>query len=368
MVERQRKNAYSCISLFSGVGGLDLGLMQAGFDHRVFVDKDEACFESLQRNWPKVPILKESIENVSTAGLLETAGLDFGEAALVSGGPPCQPYSKSGFWINKRWENDKEKDQPRKFNGLNDPRVSTLKEYLRVVREARPLAYFFENGYGLWYKTSRPALEELVRGLQEAGYSTNYKVLNSADYGVPQKRKRLILIGARDNVALKFPKPTHCSKEKLDTHLGHCAPWVSAGQAIGDLDDGEIREGEEVAGKWGHLLPAVPPGDNYLFFTEKRGYPNPIFGWRKKYWNFLLKLSPDLPSWTIQANPGPYVGPFHWKNRRLRIPEIKRLQSFPDNYEVSGSSKIAKRQLGDAVPPLLSKRVGEAILNQIKKL
>ena len=111
------------------------------------------------------------------------------------------------------------------------------------------------------------------------------------------------------------------------------------------------------------LLKEVPPGDNYLYFTEERGYPNPKFKWRSRYWSFLLKLSPDRPSWTIQASFSNNMGPFHWKNRFLRINEIKRLQSFPDDYNFEGEFNDQWRQIGNAVPPLLV----ETIATEIKK-
>src|SRR5205823_8904488 len=114
---------------------------------------------------------------------------------------------------------------------------------------------------------------------------------------------------------------------------------------------------EHVNGRYGHLLPAIPPGDNYLFYTEKRGHSSPLFEWRSRYWSFLLKLDPLQPSPTIQAQPGPYVGPFHWENRRLRVGEIKRLFTFPDEFELVGTRVSVQAQLGNAVPPLLAETV-----------
>jgi DNA (cytosine-5)-methyltransferase 1 len=113
------------------------------------------------------------------------------------------------------------------------------------------------------------------------------------------------------------------------------------------------------------LLKLVPPGDNYLFFTQKRGYPNPIFKWRSRYWSFLLKLSPDKPSWTIQASHSNNMGPFHWSNRYLRIPEIKRIQSFDDEFEVMGDYRAQWRQIGNAVPPLIAEVIAKAIIEQV---
>src|SRR5439155_5778500 len=116
----------------------------------------------------------------------------------------------------------------------------------------------------------------------------------------------------------------------------------------------EPEDGEEMRGRWRELLPQVPPGDNYLFFTEERGHPRPVFKWRSRYWSFLLKLHPDRPSPTIQAQPGPNVGPFHWDNRRLRVSELKRLFTFPDDFEFVGSRASVQAQIGNSVPPALS--------------
>jgi DNA (cytosine-5)-methyltransferase 1 len=138
---------------------------------------------------------------------------------------------------------------------------------------------------------------------------------------------------------------------------------VSTGEVIGDLAGRtDLAETEEVvAGKYGHLLSDIPPGDNYLHYTEKRGHPAPLFGWRKRYWSFLLKLDPHQPSPTIQAQPGPYVGPFHWDNRRLRLTEIKRLQTFPDDWIIIGSRRSAQVQVGNAVPPLFAEAIARSV-------
>jgi DNA (cytosine-5)-methyltransferase 1 len=359
------------VSLFSGAGGLDLGLRSAGLSVRFQIDNDHACYETLRLNqaiyWPQSKIIEDSIENWSTSRLLENAGLKVGEAILVCGGPPCQPFSKSAFWVPNRWK-DRKRKRPESnvsrsvesFEGLNDPRTSLLNEFVRVVREAKPAAYLLENVFGLAYKTSRPILEALMKSLHDAGYTVTPNiddpikgVLNAVDYEVPQIRERLFVIGAKDGVELSFPQP--------------CKTILTAGAAIGDLDDNTIAEDERVGGKWGHLLPEIPAGDNYLHFTEKRGHPHPLFEWRSRYWSFLLKLSPTKPSWTIQGQPGPYVGPFHWRNRRLRIAEMKRLQTFPDDYQIYGNRRLAQIQLGNAVPCRLAEIIGLSIKEQLIK-
>ncbi len=113
----------------------------------------------------------------------------------------------------------------------------------------------------------------------------------------------------------------------------------------------------DTSGTYAEALRAVPPGENYLHLTAKRGHPDPQFEWRRRYWSFLLKLHPDRPSPTIQGQPGPWVGPFHWDNRRLRVAELKRLMTFPDRFVVTGNRRDQQLQLGNAVPPILAERL-----------
>ena len=112
----------------------------------------------------------------------------------------------------------------------------------------------------------------------------------------------------------------------------------------------------------------MPPGQNYLHLTEKRGHPAPRFKWRSRYWSFLLKLHPDRPSPTIQGQPGPWVGPFHWEDRRLRVPELKRLMTIPDDFVVCGNRRQQQLQLGNAVPPLLAEKVAGQIAAELARL
>lgn len=333
------------ISLFSGAGGLDLGARWAGFRIAVAVEIDRDAAQTLRRNDPALTVLERDIVRTPTAEILEAAGLRKGEVALVIAGPPCTPFSKSGFWLEY------------KRLGL-DPDRALLDEFLRVVVESEPAAVLMENVHGLAYRNhSRGQFARLIAGLESAGYRVAWQVLNAADYGVPQLRKRLFLYAARDGAPPAFPQPTHSgwseTRRRYDRSL---APYVTAFEAIGDLEDrDDLAEPEEhVGGEYGALLEQIPPGQNYLFFTRERGHPQPLFRWRSRYWTFLLKLDPNRPSTTIQAQPGPYVGPFHWRNRRLRALEVKRLQTFPDTYEIHGDRRSVQVQLGNAVPPLLA--------------
>ena len=341
------------ISVFSGAGGLDLGVERAGYEVRAAVEWDRDAAATMEKNFSHLvsPVIQRDILGVSTKEILEAAGLrQGGRPDLLVGGPPCTPFSKSGFWLE--WKRE----------GL-DPDASLLQEFTRVLREARPHRFVLENVYALTYanKASRPAFERLVREIDDAGYRYLPKVLNAADYGVPQSRPRVFIIGVPKGEPLpKHPEPTHGGEWERRLTGDSDQPHVTSGRALEGLVT-QPEPGEEVNGLYGHLLPAIPPGDNYLFYTAKRGHPEPLFKWRGKYWSFLLKLSPDKPSPTIQAQPGPYIGPFHWDNRRLRVAEIKKLFTYPDEFEVVGSRASAQAQLGNSVPPLLAEKVVRAL-------
>lgn len=343
------------ISLFSGAGGLDLGVEKAGFTVGAAVEIDHDAADTMEKNLRALasPVIRKDIFDTPTRQILRAAGLHGRERPdLLIGGPPCTPFSKSGFWLE--W----------KRAGL-DPDASLLQAYTKVLAEARPRAFILENVYALTYrnKASRPALDRLLREIDDAGYHCVTGVLNAADFGIPQLRPRLFIVGAPKRTRLpKFPTPTHGGNwERRKTGTAG-KPHVTTGQVLDGLRSVEERE-ESVRGKWGHLLPQIPPGENYLHFTTERGHPDPIFKWRSRYWSFLLKLDPKRPSPTIQAHPGPNVGPFHWENRRLRVPELRRLFTFPDDYEFVGSRASVQAQIGNSVPPALAQTVAEAVLN-----
>lgn len=346
----------TAVSLFSGAGGLDLGVEAAGFEVTAAVERDRDAADALEKNFPGMhaDVIRDDILAVDTAAIRKAAGLRHNQRpALLVGGPPCTPFSKSGYWLE--W----------KRAGL-DPDASLLQAYTRVLAELQPRAFILENVYSLTFnnQASRPHFDRLRREIDEAGYAFHWRVLNAADHGVPQARPRLIIVGVRrkDRLALPdLPDATHTGRwERRTSGNPDGLPHVTTGQALAQLV-AEPEVEESVNGQFGHLLPDVPPGDNYLFYTAKRGHPDPQFEWRKRYWSFLLKLSPDKPAPTIQAQPGPYVGPFHWDNRRLRVAELKRLFTFPDDYHFVGSRSSIQSQVGNSVPPLLAWKVARQV-------
>jgi len=345
------------ISLFTGAGGLDLGFEAAGLDTAVAVEMDDHAVQTVRsnRDWP---VLDRDIHTVTARELLETAGLQEAEADVLIGGPPCQPFSKAGYWASG--------DSLR----LDDPRAGTLAAYLRILRDTLPRAFLLENVPGLAYKGKSEGLDLLERTIErinsERGtdYHLSIAQLNAAEYGVPQLRERVFVIGSRDGRAFQFPGPTH---QPIPEHgqqpVSDLPTFATAWDALGDLEEGD-DPGLLVTGKWADLLPSIPEGENYLWHTARRGGLE-LFGWRRRFWSFLLKLAKAKPSWTIQAQPGPAIGPFHWKSRRLSAREMCRLQTIPDSYEIAGDLRAAQRQLGNAVPSAMAEVLARQIRVQL---
>lgn len=346
------------ISLYTGAGGLDYGFEAAGFRTAIAMDSDHDSCETIRRS-RRWPVIEGSIFDVPTSEMLGKAGLRKRDAALVIGGPPCQPFSKSGYWHRG--------DSLR----LNDPRSDTLAAFFRVVEEALPQVFLLENVEGLAFEGKDEAhrlLHRLVDHINRrtgSRYRPTAGVLNAAGLGVPQLRTRFFFIASRDGEQFVFPRQTHgpLADQPMLLPGGGLEPYRTAWDAIGDL---ECSSSEDLAvrGKWADLLPSIPEGQNYLWHTP-RGDGLPLFGWRTRYWNFLLKLAKDRPSWTIQAQPGPAVGPFHWQNRRLSTRELCRLQTFPDNVSIAGDRMSVQRQVGNAVPSLLAEILARSIRHQL---
>jgi len=362
------------LSLFSGAGGLDLAVERAdaeplvpsdpgtGLAHvAVATDYNSPALETLAKNFPNTRSINGDIRTLDSADLLGAANLKSGQPVLVVGGPPCTPFSKSGFWLEQKRES-------------RDPNASLLDEYVRVVKDTRPEGFILENVQGLTYKTHKAQFDRLLKSMTELGYNPQWKVLLAADYGVPQLRRRVFVVGRRDGLAFEFPRPTHSGWSEhtrvFDTSL---IPHVTAAEAFKGLESATTSD-DYVAGRYGELASEVPPGGNYLWHTNRNAGRNE-FEWRSRYWTFLLRLDPNRPSSTLQAQPGPYVGPFHWENmrtpegdqraRRLRVSELLRLMSFPDDFKVPDRKIDTQRQLGNAVPLELGKAVSRALLTQL---
>ena len=346
-------NQYGYISLFTGAGGLDIGLEKAGFLNKLCIENNKICKETLKMNRPDWKISEPGdINQLTSRDIIKQSGLKKRKVEMIVGGPPCQPFSKAAYWHNG--------DSLR----LNDDRSSTFLQYLRIINDLLPKIIVFENVKGFIYKNKDEAYHYFQKTIKKinrenkVNYTPVVFVINCADYGVPQWRERLFIIAHRDGLKFEIPSPVYgdTCQEK------HFTAW----DAIGDIDTDIWPDNLKLTGKWSDLFPSIPEGKNYLWHTPKGG-GLPIFGYRTRYWNFLLKLSKHNPSWTIPAQPGPSTGPMHWKNRKLSIREICRFQTIPDEWKISGNYREAFNQVGNAVPSLIGEMLGKEIKKQFYK-
>jgi DNA (cytosine-5)-methyltransferase 1 len=360
MPRRSIPTDLSLLSLYSGAGGLDTGLVYAGFGTRLCVENDEDSRETLCRNHPQWRLSEPGdVHELGAKGVLEQSGLKPRELTLLAAGPPCQPFSKSGYWATG--------DAQR----LADPRADTLSALLDVVGLALPRVVLLENVKGFAYRNKDEGLRLIQRGLEQINRraGTSYRPallsLNCAAYGVPQRRERVFLVAERDSgIELQAPAPTHGDPVQIIEEGTELEPYRTAWDAIGDLEHRTSSGELALKGHYAELLPSIPEGQNYLWHTPGAN-GEPLFGWRTRYWSFLLKLAKNRPSWTIQAQPGPSTGPFHWRNRRLSVEELLRLQTFPDGYEITGTYRSQHRQIGNAVPPAIGQLLGFKIRQQL---
>ncbi len=343
------------VSLFSGAGGLDIASIMAGIPVVSSTDFDEDCCKTLKANeefFGNTEIIHGDLHQIESDTFSKIVKKSKASKFIVIGGAPCQPFSKAAYWVTNKVR-----------RGINDPRATLVNEYLRVVTDIQPDGFVFENVESLLHPTNKSIVEKFIEIIEEAGY--NYRIVHASalDYGVPQKRKRIFIIGTKGAFKSEEPLKTHCDPSKCQaTGL---KPYVTAGEAIAGFDGPEFFEEYEVTdgGTYHDDLCEVPPGMNYKALTAWAGYPNPKFVADKRFWNFLLKLSPDEPSWTITAQPGPWVGPFHWDNRRLRTPEAAAIQTFPRGYKFEGNRRSVQKQIGNAVPCLM----GKAMIEYLKE-
>lgn len=346
------------VSLFSGCGGLDYGFEAAGCDVVLRIDFDKHSCKTLRLNTQHA-VIEAPIEEVTASDIRGAVGNSRSGVDLLIGGPPCQPFSKSAYWSKG--------DTLR----LKDPRANTLDEYFRLVQELRPRAFLLENVHGISYSGKAEGFRFILDRIREINresgtdYRPAWRVLNAADFGVPELRVRFFLVALRDGREFRFPEATHGHADTCGQTLFDVArrPYVSAWDAIGAITP-EPTERLTVGGKWASLLPSIPEGENYLWHTDRKG-GLPLFGWRTRYWCFLLKLAKSQPSWTIQAQPGPAVGPFHWTNRKLSWREMAAIQTFPRSFRIDAPRVEIQRQIGNAVPSLLAEVLARELVTQV---
>lgn len=361
------------IDLFAGAGGLSVGAHLAGGSVRASMELNPTACATLRANEKyHGEVIEGSVCDIDGKALRKLAGLKAKEPLVVVGGPPCQPFSKAAYWTEagddaayrraRALGVDATRPAP-PTKVKDDERRDLVAEFMRLVVESDATGFVFENVPSIKHPRNIPIYHALVETAQCAGFETTELVAKAVNYGVPQARERVVVLGSKKRRP-KSPPETHGTTEDLFSGV---RPHVTAGEALQGLDDLKYFEPEEViSGRWAEHLKEIPPGWNYKALTEWAGHPNPSFVAETRFWNFLLKLSPDRPSWTIAASPGPWTGPFHWKNRRLRTAELAALQGFPREYAIQGPRRERVRQMGNAVPVPVAQAMIRSVLESIE--
>lgn len=349
------QSGVKAISMFSGAGGLDIGTQLAGVEVLSSLDIFEDSVRTLQQN----PFFANTVHEIGDITKLE--GSHYAEVLrksnpeklIVIGGPPCQPFSKAGYWVTNE-----------KRDSAGDPR-NLIQPYFRILAELQPDGFVLENVESILHPTNREAVQTIFENMERLGYNYSLIRTNAVDYGIPQKRKRVFFLASKKKIDAKLKK-THGSAEEIALNPS-LLPYERVIDWIGKFDDEQYFVGQNLSvdGKWGHEITCVPFGKNYIALSARDGYPDPVFVAGKRYWTSLLKLHPFLPSWTIIASPGHWEGPFHWTNRRLNLRELAAIQTFPDDYTFYGGPVSVHKQIGNAVPPLLAKKVIEELIKWI---
>jgi len=338
--QRTNPKPVTAISLFSGAGGLDIGFHDAGFTIVECNELEPKFAATLQKN--ATPGKRLHGATIVCQDIREYTP-SISRADFIIGGPPCQTFSAAGARANG-------------VNGTDDDRGNLFLQYARIIDRIQPTGFLFENVYRIVGAQGGKPWKQIQAAFRELGYTLHWRILDAADYGVPQFRERLIIVGLKHG-SYQFPFPSH-GPDSPDRHA-----YYSARQAVTGIDTGDCRIG--IGGRHGHLLNAIPPGLNYSFYTERMGHPSPLFGWRSKFSDYLYKADPETPVRTIKAQGGQYTGPFSWDNRPFSVDELKRLQTFPDNYILTGNRQTIIHQLGNSVPPQLARILALSILDQV---
>jgi DNA (cytosine-5)-methyltransferase 1 len=333
----QRPNS---IELFAGAGGLALGLEAAGFSTRALVEIDQYCCKTLRCNapryFPNAKVFHRDITKLDVLKVLKSTRIGKEQIDLIAGGPPCQSFTIAKI--------------PKGGRSLDDPRDNLFLHFVRFVKEIWPKAFLMENVPGLLNKADGEVFERVLDAFSSLGYKLNHKVLNAADYGVPQIRKRLFILGSRDGIFLRFPEPTHSPAHNL---LG-LPLYITIRQAFSKLTpDMPNQDMPRHTAKKVKKLASLAPGSAW------------------KNWRFRDRL--DKPSRCITGHcRDDWTHPTEPRTGTVR--EVATLQTFPADYVFKGpimalnyvKFQFQYRQVGNAVPVLLAKAIGEAILEQLR--
>ncbi len=324
-----------CIELFAGAGGLALGLEKAGFQSIGLVELNRTAANTLRHNRPEWNVVNADIAQVAEGDLEQQFGIAHGELDLLSGGPPCQAFSYAG-----------------KRKGLEDARGTLFYHYAVFLRKLQPRMFLFENVRGLLSHDGGKTFATISTILENEGYSMQHKVLNAWDYGVPQKRERIMLIGIRKDLLphaqFAFPKP-HPYRPVLRDILPDCPP--SQGASYGEAKAA--------------IFAQIPPGGNWRDVDEATAKAYMLSCWNMEggRTGILRRMSLDEPALTILTTPSQkQTERCHpTEIRPFTIRENARCQSFPDSWQFAGSISEQYRQIGNAVPVNLAYEVAKEI-------
>lgn len=327
------------IDLFAGAGGFTLGFVQAGFQpiFSVEINKDAALTYTTNFG-----------PHCTTDDINDVTGFPFADAII--GGPPCQGFSNLGAHVP------------------NDPRNQLWRHFIRAVRQVRPKVFVVENVPPLLNSAEGA---EMIREAKDLGYEVGAKILNAADYGAPQRRKRAIIIGNRAGIPL-FPEPTHVDPKKKDLTTQHLCNWVTVRQAIGDLPPEPTGHSWHIGRnptaksleRYRHI-----PSEGNRWNLPKHLTPQCWIKKTKGGTDLFGRLSWDAPSVTIRTEffkpeKGRYLHP--QAQRPITHREAARLQGFPDDFAWNGSRIEVAKQIGNAVPVKLAYAIAKAVKKMIE--
>ncbi len=328
-----------CIELFAGAGGLALGLEQAGFEEVALIEIDKTACETLKLNRPKWNVLNEDIVEVSKRDLLKEFNLKEGELDLISGGYPCQSFSYAG-----------------KKLGLDDVRGTMFYYYAEFIKQLKPKMFFAENVKGLTTHDGGKTIETMINVFEDLGYKVEWKVLNAWDYGVAEKRQRVVIIGIRkdltDKVKFEYPIPHEYKPVLRDV-----------------LKDVPESVGAKYPEKKKKVFDLVPPGGYWRDLPDDvaKEYMKSCYYMGGGRTGIARRLSWDEPSLTLTCSPMmKQTDRCHPdESRPFTTREYARIQSFPDNWNFAGKMNDIYKQIGNAVPVNLAKCVGESIMTAL---
>ncbi len=336
------------VDFFSGCGGLSSGFESAGHKCLLGVDNNKDSLETFKLNHHSAKTIRKDIVNITKEDLKEILGAYFNKIGAVIGGPPCQGFSTIGK------------------GNAEDERNELPFEFIRMVKILKPKLVVLENVTGLLSKKNKPILDEILLSFKDAGYYTEVKVLSSDDFGVPQKRQRVFIIGAKKKKNIKFPSP-NVKKRTVNFALGKIQNYLDAGKPLLNHDIMDAAPGNDFDSK---ILEFIPEGKGIRYERDELKYlPGNLklgVDWKNMRENRFRqtryqRMDGRSRAFTILTAKKSYYHPT--KNRHLTVREAATIQSFPLDFVFIGGISSQWRQVGNAVPPLMAKAIGKLYYN-----